>query len=194
MGTPSLAASSAYILLAWAFVFGSCAGTPAQQAALSPAAVKAEQDKEREPVNPVQQPAQALARAHDSTDTKSPPASAQASAVPTDVIFTRDGFGASGGYKEYQLPQETQWLDTNWSLLPGQPTLGPEAVPPSDRDWADPPTGRLRQNGDWLGQPHGRVYYRASCQAARELPEPIYFESEEEAQLSGYQPSLVPGC
>jgi beta-barrel assembly-enhancing protease len=46
----------------------------------------------------------------------------------------------------------------------------------------------------WLGQPHGRVYYDASCQAALELPEPIYFATEEDAQRLGYQRSLVQGC
>lgn len=46
----------------------------------------------------------------------------------------------------------------------------------------------------WLGQPHGRVYYLASCQAAKELPEPIYFSSEAQAQQMGYKRSRVPGC
>lgn len=43
-------------------------------------------------------------------------------------------------------------------------------------------------------QTHGRIYYQTLCQAARELPEPIYFKSEEEAEQLGYQRSRVPGC
>jgi hypothetical protein len=46
----------------------------------------------------------------------------------------------------------------------------------------------------WLGQPHGHIYYLASCQAAKELPEPIYFKSEAEAVRLGYRRSEVPGC
>jgi hypothetical protein len=46
----------------------------------------------------------------------------------------------------------------------------------------------------WLGQPHGKVYYRASCQAAKELPEPIYFLHTADAERLGYQRSQVPGC
>lgn len=46
----------------------------------------------------------------------------------------------------------------------------------------------------WLTQAHGRVYYRASCQAAKELPEPIYFKSQAEAIQLGYRRSQVPGC
>jgi hypothetical protein len=52
----------------------------------------------------------------------------------------------------------------------------------------------MSEKADWLGQAHGRVYYQASCQAARELPEPIYFESEEQARQLGYSRSEVPGC
>ena len=46
----------------------------------------------------------------------------------------------------------------------------------------------------WLGQPHGKVYYRASCTAAKELPEPIYFRTAADAEHLGYRRSLVPGC
>jgi len=48
--------------------------------------------------------------------------------------------------------------------------------------------------GPWLGQPHGKIYYSSNCQAARELPEPIYFQTESEAQQLGYQHSQVPDC
>jgi hypothetical protein len=65
-----------------------------------------------------------------------------------------------------------------------------QTLPPSTA----PPTEVRAQATDWLGQPHGRIYYQSSCQAARELPEPIYFKSEEEAQELGYQRSLVPDC
>jgi beta-barrel assembly-enhancing protease len=141
---------------------------------------------------PVQQAESVVASADNPTRIGSPPTGTRASVSPPVVVFTRDGFGASRGYKEYQPPEEPQSLTTDWSHLPGQPTAAPEGEPPSDKDWAD--LESLREQGDWLGQPHGRVYYRATCQAARELPEPIYFESEEEAQLMGYQPSQVPGC
>ena len=46
----------------------------------------------------------------------------------------------------------------------------------------------------WIGQPHGRVYYRASCQAAKELPEPIYFSTAVAAEQLGYRRSQVPAC
>jgi hypothetical protein len=179
MGTSSLAASGVYILLAWAFVFGSCAGT-AQPAQLQPERGIGKQD----------------ASSPDSTEAKPLSASALGSAAARDVIFTRDGFGASLGYREYRPPEETQWAEEEWSPPPGQPTFAAQTTAPSAGDWLaqSPQTETLRQDGDWLGQPHGRVYYRASCQAALELPEPIYFETEQEAQRMGYQRSLVPGC
>jgi hypothetical protein len=46
----------------------------------------------------------------------------------------------------------------------------------------------------WVAQARGRVFYRASCQAAKELSELIYFKSQGEALERGYQRSKVPGC
>jgi hypothetical protein len=66
---------------------------------------------------------------------------------------------------------------------PQQPVRPSEATPVA------PPEAER-----WLAQAHGRVYYRASCQAAKELPEPIYFKSEGEAIRLGYRRSQVPGC
>ena len=48
---------------------------------------------------------------------------------------------------------------------------------------------------DWLALFNTKVYYKASCQAARELPGPYhYFSTEAEAQQVGYRRSQVPGC
>ena len=66
--------------------------------------------------------------------------------------------------------------------------VAPEAVTPAT---AVAVSAQLDQ---WIGQPHGRVYYRASCQAAKELPEPIYFRTAADAEHLGYRRSLVPGC
>jgi beta-barrel assembly-enhancing protease len=71
----------------------------------------------------------------------------------------------------------------------GDPGAGEQWQPTTEMQM-EPSAG----TAGWLGQPHGRVYYDASCQAARELPEPIYFATEEEAQQLGYQRSLVQGC
>jgi hypothetical protein len=47
----------------------------------------------------------------------------------------------------------------------------------------------------WLAQVNGKVYYRATCQAAIELPGPLHhFSTETEAQQVGYRRSKVPGC
>lgn len=62
------------------------------------------------------------------------------------------------------------------TTLPGAPSSGPLA------------------GGEWLGQPHGRIYYLATCLAALELPEPVYFPTEAEPQQLGYRRSQVPGC
>jgi hypothetical protein len=176
--TPPFGACSSFVPVVGALMLGGCAGTTTQQARSSPGAEK-----------PTITMDSAVARG-------APAPTAPPSVASPEVIFTRDGFGASRGYKEYHGPEESQAPDGETYQPPGQPTLGLELEPPVDPDMIPTtlPTGALRNNGDWLGQPHGRVYYRASCQAARELPEPIYFESEEEAQQIGYRRSQVPGC
>jgi hypothetical protein len=73
-----------------------------------------------------------------------------------------------------------------------QPASEP-AVEPMPR-YVVPSNTASTEAQPWLGQPHGRIYYRASCQAAKELPEPIYFKTEEDAQRLGYRRSQVPGC
>jgi hypothetical protein len=56
------------------------------------------------------------------------------------------------------------------------------------------PVAASAELDQWSGQPHGRVYYRASCQAAKELPEPIYFRTAADAERLGYRRSQVPTC
>ena len=48
----------------------------------------------------------------------------------------------------------------------------------------------------WVALAGGAVYYRASCEAARELPADllITYPNEALAQRSGLRRSKVPGC
>lgn len=66
--------------------------------------------------------------------------------------------------------------------------VAPEAVTPAT------PVAVSPRLDPWTGQAHGRVYYRASCQAAKELPEPIYFRTAADAEQLGYRRSQVPTC
>ena len=46
----------------------------------------------------------------------------------------------------------------------------------------------------WLALPAGEFYYRASCQAAKELPNPVHFWKADDAEEHGLRRSQVPGC
>lgn len=50
------------------------------------------------------------------------------------------------------------------------------------------------ESDGWVGLVNGKVYYRASCQAAKELPQAMSFPSAAEAERVGYKRSKVPGC
>lgn len=58
----------------------------------------------------------------------------------------------------------------------------------------DPFADTAAARGRYAALPNGKVYYFTTCQAARELPERIYFKTEQEARDSGRMPSRVPGC
>jgi hypothetical protein len=73
-----------------------------------------------------------------------------------------------------------------------RPSAAPTYVAPIGEPVTQPQPGAP---AEWVGLVNGRVYYRASCQAARELPEPLHrFRTEAEAQQLGYRRSKVPGC
>jgi Zn-dependent protease with chaperone function len=131
---------------------------------------------------PLPEPERSLARATPSSGTPTVSGGAETLLVPEpDLGLTASE--AAPLSQGYQAPPtaEPAPVDAGWS----DKTLSPSAAPPMEV---------RAQARDWLGQPHGRIYYQALCQAARELPEPIYFKSEQEAQELGYQRSLVPGC
>lgn len=84
----------------------------------------------------------------------------------------------------------------------GTPTTQPvprDDPPASQPDYVEPTTATpaipvAATAHQWVGQPHGRTYYLASCQAAKELPEPIYFSTTADAERLGYRRSRVPTC
>jgi hypothetical protein len=99
------------------------------------------------------------------------------------------------GYREHAPPYESPLTDVGVDLQPpSQPVVAATDAASIYSAVVDPNTAPPTVHGAWLGQPHGRVYYWATCQAAQELPEPIYFKSEEDAQRVGYRRSYVEGC
>lgn len=48
----------------------------------------------------------------------------------------------------------------------------------------------------WVGSGRGWIYYRSSCEVARDMDPRLkkYFQTEEEAQQLGYRRSKEPGC
>ena len=106
-----------------------------------------------------------------------------------------DSIGSARGYSESELASEPVPADPITMQLPGQPISSATPIQTSDTVTGTLAEGAQRaEMGDWLGQSHGRIYYWASCQAALELPEPIYFKSEQDAQQIGYRRSQVSGC
>jgi hypothetical protein len=73
------------------------------------------------------------------------------------------------------------------------PAARPAYVAPAPASRATTVAASAELN-QWIGQSHGRVYYRATCQAAKELPEPIFFSIAADAERLGYRRSQVPSC
>jgi hypothetical protein len=57
-----------------------------------------------------------------------------------------------------------------------------------------PDTGAAADTLAWVALPAGEYYYRASCQAAQELPNPVRFTTAQAAEERGLRRSRVPGC
>jgi hypothetical protein len=51
-----------------------------------------------------------------------------------------------------------------------------------------------RATKEWVAHPSGTFYYRATCRAAQELPDRVFFATEAEARTTGRRASEVLGC
>jgi hypothetical protein len=76
---------------------------------------------------------------------------------------------------------------------PSAERAAPNYAAPAPPSYDSPDTERADSQG-WVGLVNGKVYYRASCQAAKELPALIHFSTPAEAERLGYRRSKVPGC